>query len=264
MFIIHHIRCIGKFFAALQIGDGAANIQQHSFGEGAGGITQNGHNFIGGKIVNGCKIIRAVKPVGIVPTAGQHRICNAVAHQIPEADMQIQFVQFFQKTVLLCLSQLLQIVAQVVVCDISADFLHLLHKGRCIVGWWAIAVAEMFQHSHFMGWGHAPEAGNCDRLCSGSGVGIRDIKNISDFGCGTAIVNQGNAVGPAVDPPAHAPVPDVHGSAGCGVWPLGMNQQLIPKGIFINPGGSFQKLLPAAAYRGKLRNFLAAKLCNQL
>ena len=264
MLIIHHVRRFGKFCVALQTGDGAANAHQHHFGKRAGDIAQNGHNFIGGKIVNGCKIIRAVKPVGIVPTAGQHRICNAVAHQIPEADMQIQFVQFFQKTVLLCLSQLLQIVAQVVVCDISADFLHLLHKGRCIIGWWAIAVAEMFQHSHFMGWGHAPEAGNCDRLCSGSGVGIRDIKNITPSKLWTAVIQQRNTTGTAVDPSAHAPVPDIHGCAGCGVWPLRMNQQLIPKGIFINPGGSFQKLLPAAAYRGKLRNFLAAKLCNQL
>ena len=262
MLIIHHFRRFGKFCAALQTGDGAANIQQHHFGKRAGGVAQNGHNFIGGKIVNGCKIIRAVKPVGIITTAGQHRICNAVAHQIPEADMQIQLVQFFQKTVLLCLLQLLQIVAQVVVCDISTDFLHLLHKGSCAVRWWAITVAEMFQHSRFMGWGHEPETGNCDRLCSGSGVGIRDIKNISDFGCGTVIVNQSNTVGPAVDPSAHAPVPDIHGCAGCGVWPLSMDEDLIFKWIFIYPGGSFQKLLPAAAYRGKLRNFLAAKLCN--
>ena len=214
--------------------------------------------------MNGCKIIRAVKPVGIVPTAGQHRICNAVAHQIPEADMQIQFVQFFQKTVLLCLSQLLQIVAQVVVCDISADFLHLLHKGRCIIGWWAIAVAEMFQHSRFMDRGHEPEARNRNLLCSGSRVRIRDIKNITPSKLWTAVIQQRNTTGTAVDPSAHAPVPDIHGCAGCGVWPLSMDEDLIFKWIFIYPGGSFQKLLPAAAYRGKLRNFLAAKLCNQL
>ena len=214
--------------------------------------------------MNGCKIIRAVKPVGIVPTAGQHRICNAVAHQLPEADMQIQFVQFFQKPVLLCLLQLLQIATKIVICHTGADLLHLFHKGSCAVRWWAITVAEMFQHSRFMGWGHEPEAGNCDRLCSGSGVGIRDIKNISDFGCGTVIVNQSNTVGPAVDPPAHAPVPDVHGCAGCGVWPLGMDQQLIPKGIFINPGSSFQILLPVTTHRGQFHSFLSAKLCNQL
>ena len=137
--------------------------------------------------------------------------------------MQIQLVQFFQKTVLLCLLQLLQIVAQVVVCDISTDFLHLLHKGGRAVGWWAIAVAEMFQHSRFMDRGHEPEARNRNLLCSESRVRIRDIENISDFGCGAVIVNQGNAIGTTVDPPPHALIPDVHGSASRGIWPLGVD-----------------------------------------
>lgn len=144
----------------------------------------------------------------------------------------------------------------------GANLLHLLHKRGCTVGWWAIAVAEMFQHSRFMDRGHEPEARNRNLLCSGSRVRIRDIENISDFGGGAVIVNQGNTIGSAIDPPPHASIPDIHGCAGCGVWPLRMNQQLIPKGIFINPGGSFQKLLPAAVHRGQFNGLLAAKLCN--
>ena len=212
--------------------------------------------------MDGCKIIRAVKPVGIITTAGQHRVGNTVAYQISQLDSQVHIRQFCQKTVGSNLMYFFKITFQRCINYTGANLLHLLHKRGCTVGWWAIAVAEMFQHSRFMGWGHEPEAGNCDRLCSGSGVGIRDIKNITPSKLWTAVIQQRNTTGTAVDPSAHAPVPDIHGCAGCGVWPLSMDEDLIFKWIFIYPGGSFQKLLPAATHRGKLRDFLAAKLCN--
>ena len=99
MLIIHHVRRFGKFCTALQIGNGAANIQQYPFGEGTGGFAQNEHSLIGGKVTNGCKIIQTVKLVSIVAAAGQYGVGDAVAHQLSQLDSQVYIRQFCQKTV---------------------------------------------------------------------------------------------------------------------------------------------------------------------
>ena len=161
--------------------------------------------------------------VCVIAAAGQHRVGNTVAYQISQLDSQVHIRQFCQKTVGSNLMYFFKITFQRCINYTGANLLHLLHKRGCTVGWWAIAVAEMFQHSRFMDRGHEPEARNRNLLCSGSRVRIRDIENISDFGCGTVIVNQGNATGTTVDPPPHTPVPDVHGSASRGIWPLGVD-----------------------------------------
>ena len=212
--------------------------------------------------MNGCKIVGLIELIGIIAAAGQHRVGDAVAHQFPEPGTQIQLVQFFQKTVLLCLLQLLQIIAQVVIRHVSTDLLHLFHKGGGSVGRWAITVAQTFQHSRFMGGGHVPEARFDGAIASGAG--ICHIEYIAQPQSWAAVIQQGNAAGSAVDPPAHALIPEFQRGAGGGIWSLCMDQDLISKGVFINSGGSFQKLLPAAAHRGKLCDFLTAKFCNQL
>ena len=101
--------------------------------------------------MDGCKIIRAVKPVGIITTAGQHRVGNTVAYQISQLDSQVHIRQFCQKTVGSNLMYFFKITFQRCINYTGANLLHLLHKRGCTVGWWAIAVAEMFQHSRFMG-----------------------------------------------------------------------------------------------------------------
>lgn len=52
------------------------------------------------------------------------------------------------------------------------------------------------------------------------------------------VIQQGDAPAAPVYPAIHPTVPELNGGAGDGVGALGVDQELIPEGVFINPGGS--------------------------
>jgi len=65
------------------------------------------------------------------------------------------------------------------------------------------------------------------------GTGIGHIKNIFQAGTAAALVDQGNPFGVGFHPPPHRIIPQLHAGAGGGVRALGVDQELVSKGIFL-------------------------------
>jgi hypothetical protein len=64
-------------------------------------------------------------------------------------------------------------------------------------------------------------------------VCVSDIKDISEPGLVTALINKSYSFSSPVDPAAHAPVPDIQLGTGKSIRPLGMDQECVPEGIAI-------------------------------
>ena len=68
------------------------------------------------------------------------------------------------------------------------------------------------------------------------GSGICNIKHIFDSETVPGAVQQGNALSAPLYISAHVLVPDLIGCTGFRIGPLGMDQDLLMVGIFIDPG----------------------------
>jgi len=65
-------------------------------------------------------------------------------------------------------------------------------------------------------------------------AGVRHIKDVLQAGTAPPVLpNQGDALCAGSDPAAHGAVPQLHAGAGGGVRALGVDQQLVFKGVFV-------------------------------
>lgn len=75
-------------------------------------------------------------------------------------------------------------------------------------------------------------------------AGVGNVEYILDLRPVSGGVQQRNAMAAAFDIAAHGVEPEIIVCAGCGVRPLGIDQQLLMEGIFVKPGGGFEKARP--------------------
>ena len=92
------------------------------------------------------------------------------------------------------------------------------------------------------------------------GAGVGDVKDIPQRRAVSAVVHKGNALCPAFDIPPHAVVPEIIRRTGCGVWPLGIDHELIQIRILIKPGSGLQKSRPSAEAAGQLHRCMVGHL----
>ncbi|NCE65845.1 hypothetical protein D1159_14985 [Pseudoflavonifractor sp. 524-17] len=108
----------------------------------------------------------------------------------------------------------------------------------------AILPLQRFRNSAGLLRRHIPQVGRPRPLHR---TGVRHIKDIFQAGpSAAALFDEGNPSGPRLDPPPHGLVPQLHTGTGGSVRPLGVDQELVVKGIFVEPGGGGQILLPAS------------------
>lgn len=175
--------------------------------------------------------------VCVIAATGQHRVGKAVCQQGFQPHGEIQVIQILQKTVLPGVAQFFQVIGQIVLRNHLAHGTDLLCKGDAGFLLHLEAVADGFQHGLLVGGFHPPQL----RLLGAvtPGVRIRHVKNILEPDLVAGVIQQGDAPAAPVYPAIHPAVPELNGGAGGGVGTLGVDQKLIPKGVFINPGGSF-------------------------
>ena len=175
--------------------------------------------------------------VCVIATAGQHRVGEAVCQQGFQPHGEIQVIQIFQKAVLHGVTQFLQVIGQIVLRNHLTHGTDLLCKGDTGFSLHLKAVADGFQHGILVGGFHPPKL----RLLGAvtPWVRIRHVKDILEPELVAGVIQQGNAPAATVYPAIHPTVPKLNGGTGGGVGTLGVDQELIPKGVLINPGGSF-------------------------
>lgn len=182
--------------------------------------------------------IRLVKiAVCVIAAAGQHRVGEAVCQQGFQPHGEIQVIQIFQEAVLSGVAQFFQVIGQIVLRNHLAHGTDLLHEGDAGFSLHLKAVADGFQHRFLIGGFHPPQLRLLGTVTPW--VRIRHVKDILEPGLVAGVIQQGNTPAAPVYPAIHPTVPKLNGGTGGGVGTLGVDQELIPKGVLINPGGSF-------------------------
>ena len=175
--------------------------------------------------------------VCVIAAASQHRVGKAVCKQGFQPYGEIQVIQIFQKAVLPGVAQFFQVIGQIVLRNHLAHGTDLLHEGDAGFSLHLKAVADGFQHGLLIGGFHPPELRFLGAVTPW--VRIRHVKDILEPNLVAGVVQQGDTPAAPVYPAIHPAVPELNGGAGGGVGTLGVDQKLIPKGVLINPGGSF-------------------------
>ena len=135
------------------------------------------------------------------------------------------------------------------------DDLQLLHKAA--VAGDLIGLLQSGGHCRQVRLFQRPQPG---RTALPPGAGVGDVKDIPQCRLVSAVVHKGNALRPALDVPPHAAVPEIICCAGRGVWPLGVDHELIQVWILIEPGSSLQKSRPSAEAAGQLHRRMVGHL----
>ncbi|WP_243139292.1 MULTISPECIES: hypothetical protein [unclassified Faecalibacterium] len=81
--------------------------------------------------------------------------------------------------------------------------------------------------------------------------GVRHIENVVQPGESAGFIQQSNALGTPTHIAVHPVVPDVEVGAGGGIGALGVDHQLVCKGVLVQPGCSGQIVRPAFPVPGQ-------------
>ncbi|WP_202621041.1 hypothetical protein [Pseudoflavonifractor sp. 524-17] len=214
--------------------DRPANLVQKLHGSPACGVAQVVEDGGGGELGDAGEVPVLQILAGVQAAAGEDGILDAGGERPPEADLQIEFIQLLQQTAPHVIAQ----VRQIVPVNPVRNAVGLLHELPAKVRFRCGAVPALqrrpnraiFLRRQF------PQVGR-PRPPHRAGVGhIEDVLQMRPSAA--VLFDESNALGPGLHPPPHGLVPQLHTGAGGGVRPLGVDQELVVKGIFIEPGGS--------------------------
>ena len=213
----------------------------------------------GGKLVDAIKIIVLNVIASVEAAAGEKGVLDAGGQQITVADFQVEIVQPFQKAALRIIGQ----IAQMVPVDLPNSGCGYVHKLLNNAAFLRMPIAP-FQRGHDGVMMFLPQLPQIRNTRPTDRARVGHIKDIFQMGSASVFLNQGNALRLWFDPSVHGFVPQLHAGAGGSVGPLGMNQELIVKGILIEAGGRVQILLPGMAVPRHVLSSLTGQLRNVL
>jgi len=166
---------------------------------------------------------------------------DAGGHEIAKTHPQVEIVQALQKAALCIIGE----VGQMVAVDFlhgAAGHLHDLVPYIPFIGG-AISLFQGGEDGGVVFFTHLPQI----RLPrTPHRAGVRNVKDVFQAGFPTPVFSYDrNTLGTGFHPAAHCAIPQLHAGTGGGIGPLGINQELFIKGIFVNAGGRRQILHPA-------------------
>ena len=203
------------------------NIPKKHFRNTAGGSTQNGKGFVGVEVYHMGEVIRQKMLIRIVTAPLHSYESNTVFYGSSEPDLQIQIIQFLQKTTGSHQFQIPKIVRKIIRNGLLGRFRQGLNHVHGL-NIFSKAIAQRFLYSFFIPLLHLPEGD----IAVEPTVGICQVEYIPQLIGGICIHQKCNALGAPVDPPAQL-IPGVYIGTGDSPWLLRMDQKLILKAVFI-------------------------------
>ncbi|RKJ77925.1 hypothetical protein D7X33_10900 [Butyricicoccus sp. 1XD8-22] len=213
--------------------DGAPDFFQKVQGDFAGGAAQMVKDGGGGELNNARKVLIFQIVAGVQAAASQEGVLDAGGQKVFIAHFQIEVIQFLQKAVPYVIAQVLQVVPV----NLAHGAFRLLHERPANVTFLrgSILPFQRLRNSAGFFCRHFPQVGYFRPT---NGPGVRYVIDIPQFGLAPRVFcNQGNPRGPGLDPAAHGIVPQLHLRTGGSVRALRVDQQLLIKTVFIEPGG---------------------------
>ena len=182
----------------------------------------------GGKLPNPVQFLVVDIVICVIAAAGEKGVLNACGQEIAVTHFQIEIVQPFEKAA----GGIIRQIAQMVPVNLPDGGSGGVHEPLYRVAALRCAVTT-FQRGEDRAVVFFPERPQVGNLCAPDGPGVRHVKNIFQMGPAAVLPNQGDPLGAGTDPPVHGPVPKLHTGAGGGVGTLGVNQELVVKGILV-------------------------------
>ena len=190
--------------------------------------------------------------VRVQAAAGQHHVLDAGGEGIPQDDAGVEAVQLLQKAALLGVHQGFEMVPVVLPDGGGSGGHQALGQPRLPD---AVPLAQRREDRGGVLLLHLPDVGLAASL-AGAGVGhVKDMAQPVAVG-----VQEGDALGPRLDPAVETPVPPLHLNAGGGVRLLRVDEHLVPVVVFVHPGGGGEKVHPGPPALGELGGGVGGQL----
>ena len=235
--------------------NGSSNLHQGFHRNRTGGAAQVMEDGGGGKFGNARKILIVQIVHGVQAAAGQEGVLDARGQKAAETHLQIQIVQFLQKTVLCVIGQITQTVTIDLIHGMDGHIHKLVANVPARIG--AIPFSQGGEDGRVVFLPHLPQV-RFPRPTHRAGVPI--VVDILQIRLTPPVLSDDcDALGTGLHPAPHGIVPQLHAGAGGGVGPLGVDQELFVKGIFVEPGGRVQVPHPAVCV---LRDGLGGLVCQ--
>ncbi|MCC2142220.1 hypothetical protein ABI138_11995 [Faecalibacterium prausnitzii] len=224
---------------------GALDVPQHLTAHVADGSTKGKDSIRGGKIVDRLKIVLVEPPGRLKPAAFQQRVGDADGGGRLELHLHPGFIIIHQKravndgtnvaavVVPVICHQFPNNIGKLLADTLPADAVGLAQHFRNRL----LQVVVVLPHLRVTGIAAHP--------------GIRHIKDVVQPGESAGFIQQGDALGAPAHIAVHPVVPDVKVGAGGGIRALGVDHELVGKGVLVQPGCGGQVVRPAFPVPGQ-------------
>uniref|UniRef100_UPI00356800BF hypothetical protein n=1 Tax=Faecalibacterium prausnitzii TaxID=853 RepID=UPI00356800BF len=224
---------------------GALDVPQHLPAHVADGCAEGKDGIRGGEIVDCLKIVLVEPPGRLKAAAFQQRVGNTHCCCAFELHLHPGFIIIHQERTVNDGANVAAVVVPVICHQFSGNIRKLLADTLSAD---AVGGGEHFRNRMFQVVIVLPHL----RVTGiAAHPGVRHIENIVQSGKSAGFVQQGDALGTPAHIAVHPVVPDVKVGTGGGIRALGVDHQLVRKGILVQPGCSGQVVRPAFPVAGQ-------------
>ena len=232
---------LAPFYIAAANGsfDSALDVPQHLPAHVADGCAEGVDTIRGGKIVDCLKIVPVEPPGRLKPAAFQQRVGDADGGGRLELHLHPGFIIIHQERTVNDGTNVAAVVVPIIRHQFSGNIRKLLADTLSAD---AVGGGEHFRNRLFQVVVELPHL-RVTGIAAHSGV--RHIENVVQPGESAGFVQQSDALGTPAHIAVHPVVPDVKVGAGGGIRALGVDHQLVCKGVLVQPGCGGQVVRPA-------------------
>ncbi|WP_455758535.1 hypothetical protein [Ruminococcus champanellensis] len=224
---------------------GALDVPQHLPAHVADGCAEGVNTVWGGKLVDGSEIVLVEPPGRLKAAAFQQRVGDADCSSAFELHLHPGFIIIHQERAVNDGADVPAVVVPVIRHQFSGNI------GKLLAYTLSADAIDLVQHFRNRLHQIGTELPHLRVTGIAAHPGIRHIENVVQPGESAGFVQQSDALGTPAHITVHPAVPNIIVGAGSGIRALGVDHQLVCKGVLVQSGCSGQVIRPAFPVPGQ-------------